>query len=81
MWQKISSNRIITEKEGYDAMLYLLKYYWELTGSNNITDILSGGSYIQEGIPGDNTFWEYWLEAVEKVRTQGPPAIQKISNE
>ena len=37
---KISSNEIITEKEGYEAMLYFLTYYWELTGSNcNLTHL------------------------------------------
>jgi hypothetical protein len=37
---KIDSKRTITEKEGYVAMLYMLTDYWELTGSNDLTDIL-----------------------------------------
>ncbi len=41
----IFSNELITEKEGYEAMLYMLKAYWESTGSNDLTDILSGGEY------------------------------------
>jgi len=65
--------KTITEKEGYEAMLYLLKYYWESTGSTDLTDILSGGEYwLGEDIPADSAFWEYWLEAIEKVKTQGP---------
>lgn len=40
---KIISNKLITEKEGYEAMLYMLLEYWESTGSNDLTDILSGG--------------------------------------
>jgi len=39
----IFSNEMITEKEGYEAMLYMLKAYWENTNSTDLTDILSGG--------------------------------------
>jgi hypothetical protein len=33
----ISSSEMITEKEGYEAMLYMLKAYWEATGSTDLT--------------------------------------------
>ncbi|MES2731612.1 MAG: hypothetical protein V4714_07685 [Bacteroidota bacterium] len=79
MWQKISSDKTITEKEGYEAMLYMLEGYRELTGSNEITDILGGGSYISEDMPGDSAFWEYWLEAIEKVKKNGSPPIMKLT--
>lgn len=78
MWKKISSDKTITEKEGYEAMLYMLESYWKLTDSNEITDILSGGSYLFEDTPGDSAFWEYWLEAIEKVRKHGSPPLQKL---
>ena len=78
MWKKISSDKTITEKEGYEAMLYKLESYWKLTDSNEITDILSGGSYLLEDTPGDSSFWEYWLQAVEKVRKEGSPPLQKL---
>jgi len=75
----ISSNEIITEKEGYDAMLYMLKAYWEATGSNDLTDILSGGEYwLETNRPADSAFLEYWLEAIEKVRHEGPPPLKKL---
>ncbi len=41
----IFSNEVITEKEGYEAMLYMLKSYWKVTGSTDLTDVLSGGEY------------------------------------
>jgi hypothetical protein len=64
---------MITEKEGYEAMLYLLKAYWEDTGSNDLTDILSGGEYwIGEETPIDSAFWEYWNDAIAKVKKEGP---------
>ena len=64
---------MITEKEGYEAMLYMLKAYWENTGSNDLTDILSGGEYwIGEETPIDSAFWEYWTEAISKVKKEGP---------
>jgi hypothetical protein len=76
---KISSEKTITEKEGYEAMLYMLKTYWEATGSNDLTDILSGGEYwLEEDTPADSAFWEYWLEAIEKVRKEGPPPLKEL---
>ncbi|MDR3711315.1 MAG: hypothetical protein P4L51_00745 [Puia sp.] len=75
----ISSDELITEKEGYDAMLYMLKAYWEATGSNDLTDILSGGEYwLGKNKPADSAFWEYWLEAIKKVRKEGPPPLKEL---
>jgi len=74
---KIQSSEQITEKEGYEAMLYMLKEYWASTGSSDLTDILSGGEYwLQEDTPADSAFWEYWLEAIEKVRKEGSPPLK-----
>jgi hypothetical protein len=75
----ISSNEMITEKEGYEAMLYMLKAYWDATGSNDLTDILSGGEYWPvQNRPADSAFWEYWLEAVERVKKDGPPPLKEL---
>ena len=75
----ISSNEMITEKEGYEAMLYMLKAYWGATGSNDLTDILSGGEYwLEVNKPADSAFWEYWLEAIDKVRKEGPPSLKEL---
>jgi len=76
---KISSSRTITEKEGYEAMLYLLKAYWQATGSTDLTDILSGGEYwLVADTPADSVFWEYWQEAIDKVRRDGPPPLKEL---
>ncbi len=75
---KIKSINSITDKEGYEAMLYMLHYYWELTGSTDLTDILSGGEYIEKDTPADIAFWEYWSEAIEKVRKDGSPPLKKL---
>jgi hypothetical protein len=75
----ISSNEMITEKEGYEAMLYMLKAYWEATGSDDLTDILSGGEYwLAPNKPADSAFWEYWLEAIDKVKKEGPPPLKEL---
>ena len=76
---KIDSKKLITEKEAYEAMLLMLKYYWELTGSTDLTDVLSGGEYWEDGTPADSAFWEYYLEAIEKLRKDGP-LIKKLSD-
>lgn len=71
----ISTNKkeeLITTKEGYEIMIHMLNSYYELTGSKDLTDILSGGEYINDGEPADSAFWEYWLEAKEKNSTCGP---------
>lgn len=76
---KIHSEKTITEKEGYEAMLYMLKAYWEATGSKDLTDILSGGEYwVEEDTPADIAYWEYWLEAIEMVKKHGPPPLKKL---
>ncbi len=74
----IFSNEMITEKEGYEAMLYTLIAYWETSGSTDLTDILSGGEYWDPDIPADSAFWEYWLESVDKVKKQGPPPLKVL---
>jgi hypothetical protein len=74
---KISSDKTITEKQGYEAMLYVLLEYWERSGSNDLTDILSGGEYIEEDTPADSAFWKYWLNAIEKVKRDGPPPLKQ----
>jgi len=76
---KISSQKTITEKEGYEAMIYMLHDYWKLTGSIDLTDILSGGEYVEVDTPADTAFWEYWIDAIEKVRSQGPPPLKDLN--
>lgn len=53
-------------------MIHMLNSFYELTGSKDVTDILSGGEYIDDGKPVDSVFWEYWLEAKEKLAKEGP---------
>lgn len=66
-------SEVITKKEGYEAMLYAIKAYWENSGSDDLTDILSGGEYWPgNDIPIDTAFWAYWIEGIEKVRNDGP---------
>jgi len=70
---RIEQLETITKKEGYEAMLYAIKSYWENSGSNDLTDILSGGEYWKgTDYPADSAFWAYWIEGIEKVRQHGP---------
>ena len=39
----INSQKLLTEKEGYEAFLYTLLRYWEMSSCTDLTDILSGG--------------------------------------
>jgi hypothetical protein len=70
---RIEQNETLTKKEAYEAMLYAIKAYWDNSGSTDLTDILSGGEYWNgTDYPADSAFWEYWTEAIEKVRKEGP---------
>ena len=67
------------QRLGYEAMLYMLTAVFEATGSNDLTDILSGGEYWPvPNRPADSVFWEYWLEAIEKVKKEGSPPIKEL---
>ena len=76
---------LITKKEAYEAMLHMLKTYQELTGSKDLTDILSAGEYMIDiegnSTPADSAMWEYWLEAIEKLKKEGPMYKEFISEE
>lgn len=70
---------MITEKQGYEAMLHMLNSYRKLTNSDDLTDILGGGEYLNDGEPADPIFWIYWMEAIEKVKNGTPPLTQKLT--
>jgi len=72
-----NENVQISLKEGYEVMIHMLNSFYELTGSRDVTDILSGGEYISDGKPADAAFWEYWVEAREKLIKEGP-LIKKL---
>ncbi|CAM1369925.1 conserved hypothetical protein [Tenacibaculum litopenaei] len=67
---KIFSDELITEKQGYDAMIYMLEYYYNATNSNDLTDILCAGYSWEDGIPLDSAYWEYWLIAVDAIKNK-----------
>lgn len=78
---KIRPTQQITDKEGYDALLYFLKHYLEISGSNDLTDILSGAEYMWDtDEPADIAFWYYWQEAIDKVKNQGEFPIKELTN-
>lgn len=72
MDDKLEAEKTLTIKEAYEAMIYMLLGYNELTDSTDLTDILSGGEYATNGKPADPVFWEYWLEAIERLKKEGP---------
>ena len=74
----INSQKLLTEKEGYEAFLYTLLRYWQMSSCTDLTDILSGGEYVVPGRPMDTAFWYYWLDALTDVRTIGPPALTQV---
>lgn len=69
----------ITLKEGYDAMYLFLHNYWELTDSIDLTDILSGGQYVNKEQIADSAFWDYWLDAINSIKNGIAPQIKTLS--
>jgi len=63
-----AGNDMITVKMGYHAMIELLRVYYKNSGSNDLTDILSAGNPVFDGLPLDKAFWYYWVDAVEKLK-------------
>ena len=55
----INSQKLLTEKKGYEAFLYTLLRYWQMYSCTDLTDILSGGEYVVPGRPMDTAFWYY----------------------
>jgi hypothetical protein len=75
---KISAGQQISDKDGYEAMLRFLFNFYEFTGSTDLTDILSGGEYIQADTPADPAFWRYWLKAIQQVQMEGPLPLKEL---
>lgn len=71
---------MLTEKEAYEAMLHMLKSYWKLSGSNDLTDILSAGEYLNDGSPADSAMWEYWKEAIDLFKDKEGNILIKPKN-
>ena len=72
MKKSTNTEELITLKEGYEIMMHMLDTFYEFTGSEDLTDILSGGEYLADGEPADSAFWDYWVEARIKLLKEGP---------
>jgi phage I-like protein len=73
----MSEEVILSKKEGYEAMILMLYDFYKSTGSTDLTDVLSGGEYI-DGRPADIAFWYMWEEAVEKIKNGHLPKEKKL---
>lgn len=65
---KIICKDEISIRSGYEASLALIFFYWKLTPIADLTDILSGGEYIDTDTPADSAFWRYWLDEIEHTK-------------
>ena len=65
-------------KEGYEAMIYFLTNWYAITKSDDIGEILSLMESLEDGKPADSIMWDYWEEAIEKVRKNGEPPIKVL---
>ncbi len=70
---------MITEREGFEAMLHTLKIFREFYDSNEITDILSGGQYAPDGESVNSDVYSMWEDAVQKVKNGEPPVSLNLT--
>jgi hypothetical protein len=56
--------------EGYEIMYHFLKNYYDASGSIDLTDILSAGKPLDDGLPMDTSFWLYWKKGFEIIKNK-----------
>ena len=59
---------VLTPKQAYAAMKLFLDLYYQHTKSDDVGDILSGMSLLDDGDSADPGYWFEWLECVQKVQ-------------
>lgn len=59
----------LTIEESYKSMVNFLEKYYQRTNSDDIGGLLGDIMLIDEGITADPASWNYWLEAVEKIKS------------
>jgi hypothetical protein len=79
------SHQLLTPKEAYLAMYYIIDAYWERGGRlNGSVTLLRHAAGPEKTDPEDAdalwttdpAFWDLWLKAIEKTRTEGiPPSL------
>ena len=63
--------RIMTDKQAYSAMFYVLDQLWLLTKSHAIGSLLGDLSLLADGLPADRAMTEDWRQAVEHALSAG----------
>jgi len=75
---RTNDNECITKKEGFEAMLFTLEFYYKSTKDENIIHILEKNSFIDTKTQLKLSFWECWLNAIEKVKKGEWIPLQKF---
>lgn len=73
---RIMEGEKLTYREAYEAMILMLYNFHKETGSTDLTDVLSGGEYI-DGEPADIAFWYRWEESIESIKSGDSPKVKK----
>lgn len=61
----------ITIKQAYLAMYYFLDGLYQRTNSDDLAGFLGGFRLLADGMPADAAAWEDWVQAVNKVLSDG----------
>jgi hypothetical protein len=58
----------LTERESYQAMIYFLEKYYELTNSSDVGALLGSMQLLEDGASADPALWSDWLGAIQRVQ-------------
>ena len=61
-----------TEKEGYEAMLYLIARYEKEMKCSDLSLFIERAAYSSAGTPNDPRIWRFWLESIKERAAKGP---------
>ncbi len=73
----------LSEEEAFWVMFYFLKEHYVVSGGHfDVSDILSASepmAKIEDSLmPADSSMIDYWQEAVDKLRKDGPPEFKQF---
>ncbi|WP_226388719.1 hypothetical protein [Penaeicola halotolerans] len=68
----------MTQKEGYSAMYLFLENWYKITKSEDIGELLSLMEFLDDGGPVDSAMWEYWEDAMHRVKSGDEPSSKKL---
>jgi len=59
----MGDDEMLSERQGFEAMLCFLEQYWKRTGSSDIAGLLGSLSIQADGKSADPAMWDEWISS------------------